>query len=170
MAGKRALEAVARSVVTLVSAAVASQPGSQRPTVVLVGAGTGGPGSLRSGADVLVHAYAVTQETDDLRPPDLGRPGSQPRMPVRVSFLISPVASDPAEELFLLGLVMRALHLSPIVPPSGLDPAGDWEPDDQVTLTATATTYADRAAVFAALGIAPRPALTFEARGFSISD
>lgn len=159
VAGHRALEAVALSVVALLNRQVEqSADPTSRPTALLVGPGAPQLSHRGSGAAIVVHPYRVAID------PTIGRGTA-----LQLRLLVSASAEDPETELAALGLAVTVLESTPVLAGDLLDPVGAWDPAvDQVRLAPVPVDAAELTDVFAALGLPARPAVVYEAAGIVV--
>lgn len=176
MAGHRALEAVAVSVVALINRKLEhSSEVSPRPTALLVGPGAPQLSHQGSGAMILVHPYHVALDPTPAPGPAAGlgpRTGGQrrqaPGTALTLRLLVSASAKDPETELATLGLAVVVLQETPLLTPDLLEPVGNWSEEEQVRLVPAVTGPDELTNVFAALGLPARPAVAYEAGGIVI--
>lgn len=176
MAGHRALEAVAISVVALMNREVEHRTElTPRPTALLVGPGAPQLSHQGSGSAILVHPYRVALDPTPAAGPTAGpgpHPGGHRRADrgtaLSLRLLVTASAQDPETELATLGLAVVVLQATPVLTAELLDPAGNWLEGEQVRLVPAVTGVDELTDVFAALGLPARPALAYEADGIVI--
>jgi uncharacterized protein DUF4255 len=171
MAGYRALAAVGKSIVELLTRRFADDPTVLDPPPEVVLAGTADfdrsspVDSPAAKPCVSVFCYKVCVDAET-------RPGWHtvssrdgiPRIPFRMHLLITAWAGNAEQELSWLGLVARVLESEPSLTGPVLHPSGGWEPGDSVQVVCDDIPLEPLSEAFQALAEKYRLSLAYVAR------
>jgi len=170
MAGFRALAAVERSIVTLLTRRFTEAlPGQRRPSVVMVGTAdldkVNTPGSVINFPAVSVFCYRLS--VDPQTRPGWSAVASRdgiPRLPLRMHLLITAWDEFVESELEWLGLAARVLESDSVLAGPLLDASGDWHPGETVEVVTDDMALESMSEAFQALTADFRLYLLYQAR------
>jgi hypothetical protein len=170
MAGFRALAAVERSIVTLLTRRFAEAlPGQRRPAVVMVGTAdldkVNTPGSVISFPAVSVFCYRLS--VDPLTRPGWSSVAARdgvPRLPLRMHLLVTAWDEFVESELEWLGLAARTLESDGVLTGPMLDTSGDWRPGESIEVVTDDMALESMSEAFQALTADFRLYLLYQAR------
>lgn len=114
---------------------------------------------------ISVYCYKVTVDRET-------RPGwsavatadGLPRIPLKMHLLVAAYANNAEEELRWLGLAAQALEMDSVLAGPMLDSAGEWQPDETITITPDELALDSVSEAFQALSTNYRLSLCYIAR------